>query len=231
MSRLDDHVRMVRVKMTFAAFVRALPWTIAALAVLALLIVLVEKYTPLQLYRRAGGWFGVVDANQNDSKAVFPHLWVWVGLGVAFVLPLIYAIVRRPTSHQAAVAIDERLGLKEKFSTALYVRPSSDPFATAAVRDAEDAARGADLHNKFPIPFPGRGAMMLALALVLRQGPARISPSTTCLPRRNCRRRRSRRRVSTGQISSSAPAKPWLRSTARPRRSPTTNRSRWRRVS
>ena len=30
----------------------------------------------------------------------------------------------------------EKLQLKEKFSTALYIRPSQDPFAMAAVRDA-----------------------------------------------------------------------------------------------
>ena len=51
-----------------------------------------------------------------------------------------YAIWRRPTKYQAAVAIDEKLSLQEKFSTALYIRPSSDPFAAAAVQDAEQTA-------------------------------------------------------------------------------------------
>ena len=41
----------------------------------------------------------------------------------------IIAFVRRPTTRQAAVAIDERFALKEKFSTALYIRnATSDPF-------------------------------------------------------------------------------------------------------
>ena len=37
---------------------------------------------------------------------------------------------------KAAVAIDARLSLKEKFSTALYARPIKDPFAQAVVKDA-----------------------------------------------------------------------------------------------
>ena len=61
------------------------------------------------------------------------------------------AIIRRPTRRQAAVAIDEKLGLNEKFSTALYVRSSQDPFAAAVVRDAEQAAVSANLRQQFPI--------------------------------------------------------------------------------
>src|SRR4051812_15820981 len=126
MSRLDEHVGLVRMKLTFAAFVRVLPWAITALAGAALLVVLVEKYTKLQLYRPGvgHGWTGhdVADANLPDvtfSKQIFPWIWLWVGLGISFVASLVYAFLHRPTARQAAVAIDERLGLKEKFSTAL----------------------------------------------------------------------------------------------------------------
>jgi hypothetical protein len=67
---------------------------------------------------------------------------------------MIWAFLHRPSRKSAAVAIDEKLGLKEKFSTALYVRPSSDPFAMAAVKDAETTADNVSLYKAFPLPFP-----------------------------------------------------------------------------
>lgn len=146
MSRLDDHVGLVRVKLTFATFVRLVPWALAIVAGAAFLAILVNQITRFHLPK--------------------PQIWLYIGLGMALVVPLVYAIFRRPTQRQVAVAIDERLGLKEKFSTALYVRSSRDPFAAAAVSDAERAANSADLHNKFPIAFPLRATMSL-LAVVI----------------------------------------------------------------
>src|SRR5690606_26812159 len=76
-----------------------------------------------------------------------------------------WAIVKRPSAHEAAVAIDLELGLQEKFATALYVRHNPDPFAQAAVRDAERAADGISLQRRFPLLFPRPiiGTAMLAL--------------------------------------------------------------------
>ena len=160
MSRLDEHVGTVRLKMTFAEFIRALPWGIAALAWITALIILVHKYSPFVLPR--------------------PGVWFLVGAGAALLVPILFAIRRRPTVRQAAVAIDQRLGLKEKFSTALYVRSSKDPFATAAVRDAENAASGADLHDKFPVKFPLYAVVMLALTLAVT-APLPFLPAKTDL--------------------------------------------------
>ena len=50
------------------------------------------------------------------------------------------ALRNAPTKFDAAVAIDDRLGLKEKFSTALAFAGSDDPFAGLAVADAGRAA-------------------------------------------------------------------------------------------
>src|SRR5439155_1976357 len=82
-----------------------------------------------------------------------PHVgWLlWGGVGAAALAALVYAIVRRPTRHDAAVAIDQKLSLKEKFSTALYARPLGDEFAQAAVRDAERTADNVSLHKRFPL--------------------------------------------------------------------------------
>src|SRR5436309_976395 len=93
-------------------------------------------------------------------------IWFWCGLGATVVGSLAYAIWRRPSAKQAAVAIDEKLALKEKFSTALYVRPSADPFAMAAVRDAERTAEQVRLQKQFPFAFPRVGYATLGVALL-----------------------------------------------------------------
>ena len=46
--------------------------------------------------------------------------WIWGGLAGCAVVAFVYALIKRPTQHDAAVAIDDKLALKEKFSTALY---------------------------------------------------------------------------------------------------------------
>ena len=61
MSRLDDHVGWVRVKLTLAAFVRALPWAVAVLAGVTFLVILVERFSEFKLPRH--------------------ELWLWIGLG------------------------------------------------------------------------------------------------------------------------------------------------------
>ncbi len=147
MSRLDQHIGMVRFRLMWATFVTALPWAIAAFAAVVALGILVQ---------RAFIW--------HPPR---PDIWLWIGGGLTLVVPMVYAIVRRPNSHQAAVAIDERLGLKEKFSTALYVRSSNDPFAAAAVRDAEQTATSVNLHNQFPLIPPNRLVMRLGVAAIV----------------------------------------------------------------
>jgi hypothetical protein len=134
MSRLDRHVARVQNKLALQRFLVALAWTALALSVAVWLVVLVDRLLGYALPRK--------------------DVWLWAGVGSAVVAAIAYAIYRRPTAHEAAVAIDEKLALKEKFSTALYVRPLSDPFAAAAVRDAETTADNVSLNKQFPLKFP-----------------------------------------------------------------------------
>ena len=136
MSRLDRHVSTVQTKMAFRRFLDALAWSTLVLAGVALLGVLVQKF------------FQIFPEN-------FRVMWVLIGgVVVCAGIATAWALIKKPTREQAATAIDERLRLKEKFSTAIYVRPSSDPFAMAAVRDAERTADSVQLGKQFPIPFP-----------------------------------------------------------------------------
>jgi hypothetical protein len=156
MSRLDRHVAQVRAKLTLGLFLRALGATVAAFCGLLVLGLAVDRLARVGVPRAS--------------------LWVWIGTGLTLVAAVVYAFVRRPTAHQAAVAIDQKLGLAEKFSTALYARAnagSADPFAAAAVSDAERTADNVSLSRRFPIAFPSTGywaglaAVVLALAVWL----------------------------------------------------------------
>jgi hypothetical protein len=132
-----------------ADLLRAMAWSILVFAAVVWLAVLVDRFLAFRL----PGW----------------QIWFWASLGVTLSATAGLVLWRRPSRHQAAIAIDERLGLKEKFSTALYVRPSSDPFAAAAVRDAEATADNVSLQKRFPVQVPvmmvGTCAMVLVAAL------------------------------------------------------------------
>jgi hypothetical protein len=155
MSRLDRHVISVRNKLALGLFVRALAWTSLVLAVLVWGTILVYKLVQV--------------------LPPHPMTWFWGGVGAAALAALAYSLWRRPSAHDAAVAIDLRLGLKEKFSTALCVRSSIDPFARAAVLDAERTADVVSLRRTFPLSFPraslGTVAISLLAALTLLMDP------------------------------------------------------------
>lgn len=136
MSRLDEHVSVVRRRMLMARFLDRLAITLMLVAIGAAVGVLVNRLLAVAI----------------------PHPWYWLGGGaiVAVVGAYVWALRAAPSAIDAAVHIDERLGLKEKFSTALHVRREEDPFARAAVADAEREANGVSLSKRFPIEWPKR---------------------------------------------------------------------------
>ena len=147
MSRLDRHLGAVRTRMVLSLWLRALAWAAIAYAIVVWAAIVVDRLAHLHLPRQM--------------------LWFWIGCGVTVALSLAYALWRRPNQQQAAVAIDEKLLLKEKFSTALYVRPSKDPFAMAAIYDAEKTAEKVNLHNQFPVQVPrAAGGTAAAMTVV-----------------------------------------------------------------
>ena len=150
MSRLDRHVALVQNKLAMRTFVQTLAWTVFIAGIAVVLGVI--------LWRVMG--------NKNLPAMKW---WVMIG-GVMTAGAALSAWLRRPAAYEAAVAIDEKLQLKEKFSTALAVRPSKDLFAQATVRDAEATADNIQLQRQFPVTFPrvGYGALaMIALACTL----------------------------------------------------------------
>jgi hypothetical protein len=71
--------------------------------------------------------------------------------GVAVIYKL-----RQPSRMHAALLIDERLELKERFSTTIMIDGSEDPFARAAQNQARNHANSMRLDSHFPIRFSSR---------------------------------------------------------------------------
>jgi hypothetical protein len=152
MSRLDRHISLVRGKLMLSQFFKGLAWSALTLAAIVWAAIMIDRLIQVHLPRQG--------------------ILLLIGCGVVIVSAWIYALLHRPTANQAAVAIDERLALKEKFSTALYVRPLNDPFAVAALRDAEHTADNVSLNKRFPVEVPtlplvGLGAVVGVLLVSL----------------------------------------------------------------
>lgn len=151
MSRLDQHIAAVQNKLALQRFLVGLAWSLSALGAVVTIDLLVLRLTTYQL----------------------PHvkIFFYAALGVAALAAMIFAIVTRPSRKAAAVAIDEKLKLHEKISTALFIRNSTDPFAIAAVRDAETTAEKVVLNSRqhFPLQVPraSYGTLGMACAAAL----------------------------------------------------------------
>jgi hypothetical protein len=151
MNRLDKHVALVRNKLTTERFLLSLGYAAAVLLMVLAVLVLVNRMLWWQL----------------------PHalVWFWSGVAAVLLVAWIDALWRRPSPHQAASLIDEKLGLKEKFSTALFARSqggnANDPFVIAAVRDAEQTAENVSLYRRFPLAVPKSVYSTLVAGLVL----------------------------------------------------------------
>ena len=151
MNRLDRHVGSVQRRLMLDRFFDALAYALAAFFAAVLLSVLIDRFLWVDLPRG--------------------FVWLCVGAATAVVASIFFAVTHRPSSHEAATLIDQKLELNEKFSTALYARAQStgrDAFATAAVQDAERTAENVSLYRQFPLVFPNSAYIaLIALAVML----------------------------------------------------------------
>jgi DNA repair exonuclease SbcCD ATPase subunit len=136
MAELEKQVRRVMRRLNFQQFVEVLIWCWVAALTLALCWTLVEK-----LWRP------------------FIEPW-WLTVVGSLVLGLIAAVAiwlfRRPSSVQAAVALDQAFGLKERVSTTLTL-PSDmrdTPAGLALIHDATKRVETLDIGEKFGFRMP-----------------------------------------------------------------------------
>jgi len=168
---LERKVREVRVRLGVGLLLERLAVLLIAAGVLAALAMATDRALSL----------GVVRA------------WMWAGLPAAAVLLAVgIAAARRPTRMASAILIDERLGLRERFSTALAFAGSEDAFARAACGEARRAADGAAVRRRFPVRPTRRwgwaaGCWAVAAAVVL------LMPELDLLGRAAASRRRQQR--------------------------------------
>ncbi len=171
MNRLEQLVSVVRGRMLLRRFLDRAASGLVLLAAAGVLAVTVDRLFAVSL---PGAWRWVV---------------LLIGLTACIAGAAIVAIIGHPTAHAAAVAIDHRLGLKERFATAIHATRSGDDskddaFIQAAILDAEATARNVDLARRFPIDLPRRRiAAASALALLALAG-AMFIPQMNLFERR-----------------------------------------------
>lgn len=115
----------------------------------------------------------VVLASKTTVAVSVPWLWVSIGAGaIGLIVALVIWSTHRRSEMQIAVAVDEKLDLREKLSTALHLRGRDDSFARAAVEDAVTVAADGrtmeQVRRHFKVQGPNRwyaGPMMIAIAV------------------------------------------------------------------
>jgi hypothetical protein len=99
---------------------------------------------------------------------LWPRIFLFTGAGVLAVSGLI-AVLRRRRTLAVARELDERAGLKEALSTALYVERVDDPWCRAVVQDARGVAAKVKVGLAIPMEAPRLwpAPVLTGLALVL----------------------------------------------------------------
>src|SRR5262249_3510839 len=109
--------------------------------------------------------------------------------------------VRRESTLDAAVTLDQAAGLRERVSTGLTCRPTDDPFSQAVLADAERAARALSVRQFVPIRASRSilyGAAMSLIALVMLW----LFPQFDLLGKAQAREQEQLRRQTVSQLRS-----------------------------
>ena len=155
MKNLDPIRKLLSVASSRLAMSRALEgvaWGCVAAAAVLSLVVIASKFVP---------------------DFVVPWGALAIGLGVAVLATaVVFSRIAAASERSIALLVDERLGLDERFISAIALEDSQDPFARAAVADAlqlaADPALTRKIRKAFPLAMQHRGwYALLAIALLL----------------------------------------------------------------
>ena len=97
----------------------------------------------------------------------------WTAWGLLVVATAAAGILwrrERPTRMGVALLMDERLGLHERFSTALALADRDDEFARAAVADAYESAERVETRGRFPVRPSARWIPAASVWLIAAAG-------------------------------------------------------------
>lgn len=94
--------------------------------------------------------------------------WAWMGAGGAALLAAVaWTTIRRRRAIAVAVELDERAGLREALSTAMYMHKSDDPWSRTMVETADARAKGLDVRRALPFRAPALWPVPLATGAAL----------------------------------------------------------------
>jgi len=126
----NKKLRQARVRCTLDVMLRQIMWVGLGAGVIALLAVLVERLLALEVMLKGP---------------------IYVYSATAAALILILCWVRRPQRMQVSLLLDERLGLHERFSTALALEAMDDPFVRCAREEALERVQAVKPAQCIPI--------------------------------------------------------------------------------
>ncbi len=133
MKVFEKKLRWVRFRCSINLLLKQLGYVFAAAGVIGVLAVLAERLLAL---------------------SVINSLTLWTFFALAIALTLLFWLINQPSRMQAALLLDQRLKLNERFSTTIAMAKSKDPFAQAACREARQAAQHISPERYFPIKPP-----------------------------------------------------------------------------
>ena len=126
----ERKIRQVRIRCGINVLIKQAGGVMIAAGIAGMLAVLIDRL------------FGVGLVNET--------LALYMG-GISVAAALLLWIMNQPNQMEAALLIDDRLNLKERFSTALVVAGSDDVFARAAEKEARSKAEAVNVKSHFPI--------------------------------------------------------------------------------
>ena len=126
----DRKLRHVRLRCSLNLLVRTTGRILAAAGCVAVLLIAARQLLGVDLITRTG-------------------IYVFSGATAFWAIAL--WLINQPSRVQASILLDERLRLRERFSTTLAFADSEDPFARAARKEAKNRAEKLQVAGHFPI--------------------------------------------------------------------------------
>lgn len=149
MTQLERQIKTAQHRLWINQWLHALSLTLAIVAALFAIVVLVQRLFDLPL----------------------PLPQIGIGAAVVVLLAsIIWTIVTRTDAATAAARLDNAAGLRERLSSGRYCRDAQDPFAAAVVADAERISQSISVrqHIRLRVPQPFAWSMLsVALAAMM----------------------------------------------------------------
>ena len=130
---LEKKLRSVWVRCSINLLLKHAGRVLTAVGIIMMLAFLTDRLLAL----------GII--NSFNSRAILSFS------GAAMVMILLLWLMKQPSRMQVSLLLDERLKLRERFSTTLALADSDDPFADAARSEARQKAEQANIQGHFPI--------------------------------------------------------------------------------